>query len=76
MPRNLDRRIETMVPMLSKKTKEKVLKDIMVSNLKDTVQSWLLSADGRYNRVQNSESDDVFDAQKSFIDDAFISGPK
>ena len=74
MPRNLDRRIETMVPVLSKKTKEKVLEDIMVSNLKDTEQSWLLSADGRYGRVQNVVDDAVFDAQKSFIDDAFISG--
>jgi len=73
MPRNLDRRVETMVPVEDDLAREKVIEDVLTGNLKDTAQSWLLSADGRYSRVDNVTDADFFDAQKSFIDDAFIS---
>ncbi|MBI2585667.1 MAG: RNA degradosome polyphosphate kinase, partial [Rhodospirillales bacterium] len=52
MPRNLDWRIETMVPIENTTVHRQVMDEIMVTNLKDQAQSWTLDASGRYARVQ------------------------
>ena len=56
MPRNFYRRIETLVPIENLTVHRQVLNEIMAINLKDEMQSWVLSSDGHYSRVCNDQN--------------------
>jgi polyphosphate kinase len=50
MPRNLDRRVEALVPVLAQAQQER-LAEILEVNLADTELAWTLDADGNWHRV-------------------------
>ena len=51
MARNMDWRVESMVPIHNPTVHAQVLDQIMVVNLKDTLQSWELDSAGAWTRV-------------------------
>ena len=66
MKRNLLRRVEVCFPLVAKRLRQRVIEDLEVY-LSDNTQAWLLTADGRYHRVERSADTEAISAQANLL---------
>ncbi|MFN8176320.1 MAG: polyphosphate kinase 1 [bacterium] len=72
MPRNLDRRVELMFPVLAAPLKDR-LRNMLRQYLKDNTRAWQLQSDGTYRPRTPAPSEPPFRVQEHFMEEASAS---
>jgi len=72
MPRNLYRRVESYIPLENPTVRQQVLKQIIGAQNHDRRDSWMLTADGSY--VKMDSGDDSLSAHDYFMQNPSLSG--
>ncbi|MCL2010142.1 MAG: polyphosphate kinase 1 [Synergistaceae bacterium] len=67
MPRNLDRRIEVLVPIQDAAMRKVILEDIMLLHMSDNVKLRVMKSDGTYERFVPGNKEPLFDSQQFMI---------
>jgi polyphosphate kinase len=71
MHRNLDRRVEAVVPIKDEGIRHYIKKQILDKYLLDTVNAQILRADGRYEKISAESKKEEFDSQMYFVGQDF-----
>ncbi|MEM0985666.1 MAG: RNA degradosome polyphosphate kinase [Pseudomonadota bacterium] len=87
MQRNLKRRVESLIPVLTPTVHRQVLNQIMVANINDDAQSWIMKGDGTYARMRPPKAREeaqggtdgagpaaAFSAHEHFMENPSLSG--
>ena len=74
MPRNLNRRVETLIPVEATTVRNQIMNQIMVANLIDNTNSWDLLPTGKYVRRKILKGQARFSAHEYFMKNPSLSG--
>lgn len=74
MPRNLNRRVEVFCPIDNATVRRQILNYIMVANLMDDAQSWVLQQNGEYIRTKASTKPEAFSVHTYMMTNPSLSG--
>ncbi len=72
MPRNLNWRVEILIPIENQTVHQQILEQVMVANIMDVRQSWIMKPDGSFVRLTSDK--DSFSAHTYFMTNPSLSG--
>jgi polyphosphate kinase len=66
MPRNLERRVELMFPVIQEDMRTRIY-DILEAYFQDNTRARLLGSDGRWTKIEPPPGEEAFDVQEFFL---------